>query len=80
MVAIFYAMQLTVEQLNEFKTEYGLKSVLNLRDVVSEAGKLGLGQLANWESNVINTGLQYQNVPVLAGEEAAKGTRPSSCQ
>ena len=60
---VFLAGQLSEEEIREFATKEGCKSVLNLRQP-EEAGQFGLGMLAREKEVVEGMGLKYVNVPV----------------
>lgn len=57
--------QINRAELARLVTEYGVKSVLNLRDPVAERGSLGLGILAGEPALVAEFGLEYRNIPTV---------------
>ena len=60
---VYLAGQLSEEELREYATSKGCKSVLNLREP-KEAGQFGLGMLSKEKEVVEGLGLKYVNVPV----------------
>ena len=60
---VYLTGQLSEEELRDYATAKGCKSVLNLRELC-EAGQFGLGMLAKEREVVEGLGLKYVNVPV----------------